>query len=220
MSILTRRTGVWLVASCSLMAGCVSNDPVAYSGLASSSQLRPNVQDKTGRVPYQYQEPVDWRSYHAVMVSPVAVYRGPDNQFGSLSEQNRAVLANYMQSEFTKKLRTRYSIANSPAPGTLRVQLTLTGAKANTPILGTFSRIDLLGGPYNAVQAARGREGTLTGSVNYAVEIYDAATNRLLKAYVSKQYPGALNLGASITPMQASKVGVDKGADALIAQMN
>lgn len=53
----------------------------------------------------------------------------------------------------------------------------------------------------------------------YAVEIYDASNNRLLNAYVTKQYPSPWNLGASIGSLSAAKTGVEKGADALVAQL-
>ncbi|RWX24849.1 DUF3313 family protein, partial [Rhizobium leguminosarum] len=53
----------------------------------------------------------------------------------------------------------------------------------------------------------------------YAVEVYDAASNRLLSSYVTKQYPNAMNIGASFTAMDASMVGVRKGADALLAEL-
>ncbi|CUX06901.1 conserved hypothetical protein [Agrobacterium fabacearum S56] len=69
-----------------------------------------------------------------------------------------------MQSRFTQKLRTRFSVVSAPAPGTLRVRLTLTGAKTTTPVLGPFSHLDVGGGVYNAVQAVRDKEGTMTGS--------------------------------------------------------
>ena len=106
-----------------------------------------------------------------------------------------------------------------PRAQALRIKLTLTGAKENTPVLSTLSRFDLLGGPYNAVQAVRGKEGALTGSVSFAVEIYAASTNELLAAYVSKEYPNAWNLGAGIGAMSASKTGIDKGAAELVAYL-
>src|SRR5882762_7501931 len=97
------------------------------------------------------------------------------------------------------------------APTTLRLRLTLTGASTNTPVLGPLSRFDIAGGLYNSVQAVRGGEGTFTGSVIYAVEIYDAPTNRLLSAYVTKQYPGSLNIMASFGSLSAAETGIDKG---------
>jgi hypothetical protein len=99
------------------------------------------------------------------------------------------------------------------------VKLTLAGAKTNTPGLTTVAKFDLAGGAYNVVQAARGKEGAMSGSVNYAVEIYDAGSNRLLAAYVMKQHPSALNVGASWSRLDASMVGIKKGADALVEQM-
>lgn len=59
----------------------------------------------------------------------------------------------------------------------------------------------------------------MAGSVNYAVEIYDAPSNRLLSAYVTKQYPNAMNAGATFVRLKGSKVGIEKGADALLADL-
>ncbi|MGO8646570.1 hypothetical protein ACC810_38555, partial [Rhizobium ruizarguesonis] len=33
------------------VAACTTPDPTVYSGLASASQIQPNTEDKTGRVP-------------------------------------------------------------------------------------------------------------------------------------------------------------------------
>lgn len=207
-----------VVASCAL-GSCTTADPTAYTGLASAQHLKADPSDRSGRVPYRYNSGTNWKQYDKVIVDPVTVYRGPDNQFVKVSEQDKTALASYMQSQFTQKLRTRFSIVSSPALGTLRVHLTLTGAKTTRPVLGPFSHLDVGGGVFNAVQAARGKEGSMTGSVAYAVEIYDATNNTLLSAYVSKQYPNAMNVGASFGALKASQVAIDKGADALLAQL-
>ncbi|MEZ2128248.1 MULTISPECIES: DUF3313 family protein [unclassified Sinorhizobium] len=54
---------------------------------------------------------------------------------------------------------------------------------------------------------------------SYAVEVYDAMSNHLLLAYVFKQYPNAMNIGASFGSMAAARVGVRKGAEDLLAQI-
>jgi hypothetical protein len=208
-----------IAALCAALAGCASADPVAYSGIVSSSQLAPNPRDESGRVPYRYSTAVDWRTYDRIFIDPVVIYRAPDHQFEDMSEEDKADLASYMQARFAEKLRTRFTLASDPGPSTLRVRLTLTGASTNTPVLGTLSRFDIAGGLYNGVQAVRDREGTLTGSVIYAVEIYDAPTNRLLSAFVTKQYPGPYNILASMGSLAAAKTGIEKGADALVAQL-
>jgi hypothetical protein len=86
-------------------------------------------------------------------------------------------------------------------------------------VLSTFTRFDLAGSLYNGVQSVRGGEGLFTGSVIYAVEIYDAATDRLLTAFVTKQYPMAYNIGATLGSLAAAKAGIEKGADTLLEQL-
>ncbi|MBN6149447.1 DUF3313 domain-containing protein [Xanthomonas sp. AmX2] len=207
--------------ACVGLTGCASTRPVAYSGIASSPQLQPSSGDRSGRVPYDYSAGADWRDYTSVVVGPVAIYRGPDRQFDEkVSEQDKAELAQFMRAKFSEALRSRFIVANHPQPHGLRVALTLTGAKKTMPVAGTFTKFDAAGAPYNIVQAIRGKEGALIGSVSYAVEIYDASTNRLLSAYVSKQYPNAMNVKASVGGLSASKAGIQKGATDLLARLD
>ena len=207
------------VAFCAALSGCSSLEPVAYRGIASSSYLTPNSGDDANHIPYRYATQTDWASYNRIILEPVKIYGGPDNQFGDLSEEDKADLAQYMQTTFQEKLSKRFAVVDAPAPHTLRLKLTLTGAKTNTPFISTLAHIDMGGNLYNGVQAVRGGEGAMTGSVIYAVEIFDAPTNRLLTAYVAKQYPNAMNLMASVGSLAASKSGVDSGSDMLLAQL-
>ncbi|KJC40508.1 hypothetical protein UP09_23130 [Bradyrhizobium sp. LTSP885] len=215
-SIATRGLGLLLL--CSIAAGCASVAPVPYSDVASSSYMAPDTSDTTGRVPYRYATEVDWRSYNKAILDPVAIYHGRDHQFGDMSDSDKAELAAHMQTSFMTRLASRFAMVNRRGPNTLRVRLTLTGAVANTPVLGTLSRFDMAGAVYNGVQAARGGEGMMTGSVIYAVEIFDASTARLLSAYVTKQYPDAYDIKSSIGPLAASFAGIDKGAESLVTQ--
>jgi hypothetical protein len=219
MYTLSRVERLGVLALCAALTGCASVAPVPYSEVASSSYLAPNPSDTSGRIPYRYSTTVDWRSYNKIIIEPIVIYRGPDQQFGDMSEADKTSLASYMQTRFAEKLGSRFTLANQRAPNTLRVRLTLTGAANTTPVLGTMSRFDIGGLVYNGVQAARDGEGSMTGSVIYAVEIFDAATSRLLSAFVSKQYPSPTNIKATVGPLTAAEAGIDKGADALIAQL-
>ena len=207
------------VGLCVALTGCSTPEPTAYTDLASSRYLTPNAQDDSGHVPYRYAAATNWQSYDKLIIDPVVIYRGQDQQFGDISEMDRAELAGYMHTAFADKLRHRFMLVNEPAPRTLRLRLTLTGAATNTAILAPLTRFDLSGGLYNGVQSVRGGEGLMTGSVLYAVEIYDAETTRLLAAYVTKQYPNAYNVGATMGSLAAAKTGIDKGADALATEV-
>jgi hypothetical protein len=219
MSLLRQPFLAASLVVCACLAACAGTQPLPYSGIASSGQLHASTHDETGHIPYEYRSGADLRRYASVSVDPVVIYRGSDSQFEDVSEQDKLELARYMQATFSDKLAAAAKNGAAPRADALRIRLTLTGARENTPVLSTLSRFDLLGGPYNAVQAVRGKEGALTGSVSFAVEIYAASTNELLAAYVSKQYPNAWNLGASVGAMSASKTGIDKGADELVAYL-
>lgn len=207
------------LANCLVLAGCVSPRPVPYAGIVSSSKLRLNSEDRSGRTPYSYSTAVDWHSYRNIIIEPIAIYSGADNQFGKISDEGRKQLADYMQEQFTEKMGAVFNLVDKPERDTIRLQLTLTGATPTKAVLGTFSRFDLVGGPYNAVQSVRGREGTMTGSVIYAVEIFDASDGRLLRAFVTKQYPSPMNIKASFGPLRASMTGIRKGAEELAEQL-
>lgn len=205
--------------TCVALVSCSTANPTIYSDLASAQYLRPDTSDPSGRIVYRYAQKVDWTKYDKVILDPVTVYRGADNQFYKISEEDKAVLADYMQSRFRQVLQTRFSQAGSPAPGTLRIHVTLTGAKTTTPVLGPLSHLDVGGGVYNTVQSVRGKEGSMTGSVVYAVEIYDAMSNALLSAYVTKQYPNAMNVGATLGALKAAHISIDKGAESLLREL-
>lgn len=209
-----------LFALVAVPTGCASTDPIAYQGIASSKQLSFNTQNKDGRIPLIYSHgTADFRAYSAIIVEPVEIYRNRDHQFGSIAEKDKLELASYMQRSFESRLRRKYALTKFPGPGTLRLKLELTGAKANAVVISTVAKLMPVGLAVNGFQAARGKEGTLSGSINYSVEVYDSATNDLLLAYVSKQYPSALDLSASLGPLGASKVGIDKGAEALLSKL-
>ena len=211
---------LFTVTAALALAACASVQPVAYNGIASSSQLQRNRDDDSVKVPYRYTSPVTWSRYTQVTLDPVIVYQGSDNQFGDMKDADKTALADYMAKTFAAKLAKRFEVANQAGPHTLRVKLTLTGAEKTTLLAGQAMHFDLAGNLYNGVQAIRGGQGAFSGSVSYAVEVYDSESGHLLKAYVSKQYPNAMNLPAAFGSLNAAKTGLDKGADALIAQLD
>jgi hypothetical protein len=210
---------VFATASLTL-AGCASTQPTPYVGLASASQLKADPDDKSGHIPYRVPTQTNWHSYTKAIIAPVVVYQGADAQFEDISEEEKTSLAGYMNDQFKRSLNRRFEIVESPAPHAVLIKATLTGAKTTTRFLSTATRFDLVGAPYNIVQSIRGKEGSFTGSVSYAVEIFDATSLVLLDAYVTKQYPNALNIGASLGKMDASMTGVQKGAQQLAERLN
>ena len=220
MALIARKIpSLALLASVALLAGCAGSAPNKYAGLDSSSRLTPNPSEDSDRIPFKYASPVNWKKYDSINIAPVTIYQGSDGQFNDVVRSDRQQLADYMQKKFSEVLGKKFKVVSSPAPGTLNLKLTLTGADTTPQVIGTFTKFDLAGGPYNIVQSVRGGRGLMSGYVNYAVEIHDAATNELLLAYIAEQYPNAMNVGATFGALSAAETGIDKGADQLLEKL-
>lgn len=200
--------------------GCSSTSPVKYAGIEATSRMLPNTADDSARIPFRYAAPVDWSKYRSITIEPVEIYGGSDAQFNDLPQEDRRNLADYMQKKFAEVLAEKFTVntsaGNAPA---LRLKLTLAGADTTPQFVGTVTKFDLAGGPYNIVQSVHGGRGLMSGYVNYAVEVKDAANGELLLAYVAEQYPNAMNVGATFGSMSAAETGVDKGAEQLLERL-
>jgi hypothetical protein len=101
-----------------MLAGCGGSEPVRYSGVATTTDLAPNDRDDAEPVPYRTVAPVDFRAYEKAILDPIVIYRGPDRQFGDLSEKDKMALAKYMQEQFTRRLGKRFVLVDTPGPKT------------------------------------------------------------------------------------------------------
>ena len=203
-----------------VMAGCATTKPVQYQSLDSTAQLASNPQDSNGHVPFYYSAPdAQLTQYTQVMLDPVTIYNGEDQQFGSMSQADRQQLATSMQTQFSQALSKKYALVSAPSPNALRIHLTLTGASASTPVLGTVKQILPVGAVLGTLKSAADKPSRSLGSVTYAVEMYDSQSGRLLRAFVTKQYPAAENIPASLGALSAAETGIKKGAQALMTQL-
>lgn len=201
---------VLAVAILSAALAACSSAPVAYQGLASAGRLQAAKDDEA---PFQFRSPIaDFRSYSKIVVDPVAIYGGADNQFGSTTTEDRQSIADYMREQFTQILGSRYQIVAAPEPGALRLHLTLTGVETSSPVISTVTHVVPAGLVVNAGLQAAGLNGTFFGSVSYAAEIFDASNGSLLYAYVTKQTPDALDVTAGFGSLAAAREGVRIGA--------
>lgn len=221
MVCLTKQLSRTLILTAIIAAaGCSSTSPVKYAGIEATSRMLPNTADDSARIPFRYAAPVDWSKYRSITIEPVEIYGGSDAQFNDLPQEDRRNLADYMQKKFAEVLAEKFTVntsaENAPA---LLLKLTLAGADTTPQFVGTITKFDLAGGPYNIVQSLRGGRGLMSGYVNYAVEVKDAANGELLLAYVAEQYPNAMNVGATFGSMSAAETGVDKGAEQLLERL-
>jgi hypothetical protein len=209
-----------LFAAPALLAACTGTTPVAYSGIESAALLQKDPRGDN-HVKFVYAAPdTDLAHYTRMIVEPVAVYNGPDQQFGSLSVADRTLVASYMRDEFSAAAEKRFKPADTASADTLRLKVTLTGVETNVPVLSTVTKLAPAPTLLNLIQTSRGKEGTFAGSVSFEVQAYDSTTNRLLEAYVSKEYPFAENIATSVGALAATRAGVRNGAEALLPELN
>lgn len=213
---------LFVCASVASLAACAST-PVDYNGLASTSQLRKNPHHD-GHVPFSYEAPgIELSRYSAAILDPVTVYSAPDAQFDttfrSAGPEGRKTIAHYIEQQFAAKLATKYVLVQAAAPDAMRVHVTLTGVESNTPVISVVSMAPPYGTAISTLVTLMGQQGQFCGSVTYAVEVRDSKTNALLRAFVSKRYPWAVNPLVSFGSYAAAKAGVRAGADVLLAQI-
>jgi hypothetical protein len=151
--------------------------------------------------------------YRTVIIDPTTVYDGPDAQFEGIDPADRTRFAEM----FTDELRSE--VAKSfPAPAkaqgdTLRVHVTILGAQKTKGGIATATRVTPLGFATSAVKSALGKKGTFTGSVLYAVEVFDGPTNNLLIAAVRRRTPDPLDVPATLSTTDTIKSVAREFAD-------
>ncbi len=212
-----RMMGLPLLMALPFLVGCANSPtPARYVGLSSAPALTPNSRTDARRIPYAYEAPGrPLARYSAVHLRPVAIYEGPDHQFGSLSRAEKAQLAAEAQQQFHAALQRQGILAAAPGPAVVQLQITLTGAQTNVPVLATATKLTPAGFALNGLQAVTDGEGRFSGMVIYAVELRDGPSQTLLSAQVTKQYPHALNIAATLGPLDAAHEGLKAGAESL-----
>ncbi|MFS8038335.1 DUF3313 domain-containing protein [Xanthobacter sp. AM11] len=199
------------------VAGCANSpEPNKYQFLASSPQLTRNGGSEPRQTPYAFQaEGAPLSRFSGVHLLPVSIYDGADHQFGPLSAEDKARLAAFAQQQFREALARNGLLAEAPGPGVVELKVTLTGAQASVPVLATASKLTPVGFALTGVNAVTGAEGRFNGVVMYAVEFRDAPSRQIVWAYVTKQFPNAMNIAATLDPLDAARDGLKQGAEDL-----
>jgi hypothetical protein len=184
------------------------NAPVA---LPSGSRM---MQDSPGSESWTYAQPTSrFQKYRTVIVDPTIVYQGPDAQFDGIDLADRSKFASIITEELRSELAKTFPSPAAPQADTLRVRVTMLGAQKTTGGLATATRVTPLGFATSALKSALGKKGTLTGSVLYAVEVYDGRTNELLLAAVRRRTPDPLDVPATLSTTDTVKAVAREFAD-------
>lgn len=209
---MPRATDLILLAAClaSTQAAAQTQDH-APQALASAQQLEHDKKES-----WTYIKPdLHLARYVAVQVQPTVVYRGVDAQFDDIPQEDRVKFAQLMTDALREELAKSFRLVQAPAANAMRLRMTLVGAKKTTGGVGTVSSVMPIGLVSNVVKSATGKKGTFSGSVLFAIEIFDSRSGDLLAAVVRREAPDALDIKATISTTDTVKAVADNIAKKL-----
>jgi hypothetical protein len=173
---------------------------------ASLESSKVMTQDEPGAESWTYAQPTSaFAKYRAVIVDPAVVYQGPDAQFDGIDPSDRVKFADILTQALRTELAKSFPAPAAPHAGTMRIKLTILGARKTKGGIATATRVTPLGFATSAVKSALGKKGTFTGSVLLAVELYDAQTQELLLAAVRRRTPDPLDIPATLSTTDTVK---------------
>src|SRR5215217_5070356 len=201
-SLLCRSAWLGLALLSASPLGAQTRDHAPVS-LPSASRM---TQDRPGSESWTYAQPRPaFLKYRSVIVDPTTVYQGSDAQFDGIDPADRSRFAAMITQELRAEIAKTFPSPARPQADTLRLRVTMLGAQKTKGGLATASRVTPLGLATSALKSVRGKTGTFTGSVLYAVELYDARTNELLLAAVRRRTPDPLDVPATISTTETVK---------------
>jgi hypothetical protein len=172
------------------------------------------MQDSPGSESWTFAEPrVAFQKYRTVIVDPAVVYQGPDAQFEGIDLAARAEFAAIITDALRSEIAKTFPVPAKAQADTLRLRVTLLGAQQTKGGIATATRVTPLGFATSAVKSALGKRGTLTGSVLYAVELFDGRTNQLMLAAVRRRTPDPLDIPATLSTRDTVKAIAREFAD-------
>lgn len=201
-----------------LLAACLASAPAAAQtqdhapqALASAQELEHDKKES-----WTYIKPdLHLARYTALQIQPTVVYRGTDAQFEDIPQPDRIRFAQLMTDALREELARSFRLVQAPAANTLRLRMTLVGARKTTGGVGTVSSVMPLGLVTNVVKSATGKKGTFSGSVLFAIEIFDSRSGELLAAVVRREAPDALDIKATVSTTDTVKAVADNIAKKL-----
>jgi len=171
--------------------------------LSSSGKM---MQDKPGTESWTYaQSQSAFLKYRTVIVDPTVVYSGPDAQFDDIDASDRTKYAAMITDELRSEIAKSFPAPAKPQADTLRIRVTILGAKKTMGGIATATRVTPVGFATSALKSALGKKGTFTGSVLYAVEAFDGQSNELMLAAVRRRTPDPLDVPATLSTSDTVK---------------
>jgi len=183
-----RRTHTIVVLVALIAAACAAArgpDPRAMSGfLDDYSRLRPGG---AGELPFVYRNPdAHWNEYSKVLLEPVTLWRSGHHSLDPIAETDLLRLVSDFEAAIRRRLGDGFQLVDQASPGTLRLRLAITEARASDPALDVLTAV----GDARADRsdgALSPELGRFVAAAAIEGEIRDAQTNALLAQGIDRR---------------------------------
>lgn len=145
-----------------------------------------------GDLPFVYRNPkAHWKAYDKVLFEPVALWRGGRDALAPIAEADLLRLVARFETVVRARLGSGFRLVTEPEPGTLRLRLAITDARAADPVVDVLTASpdedDASGGagPLSPELAAFVDAAAIEG------EIRDAVSDELLAQGIDRRANGA-----------------------------
>lgn len=211
-----------MAAACALLAlaGCTAQTQTVErpQGLADAPDLQASLEEPGA---WTYIAPgAQLGTYRRFILDPPRVFRGEGSGYGDLSDAEVQQIAQMFVEETRAALGTAYTVVTRPGPGVARLRFTLIAVSETVPYVATATRVIPIGAAVNLLKGGAGGPGTLTGSVTYGIEAFDARSGELVAAAVRELTPGAFDLGATLGTMETARAVAKAAATMLRARLD
>jgi len=203
-----------------LFAALLLGTPAAILAQAQAPSELPGAslmtEDSGKSDSWTYRNPdVALSKYQKFLIEPTAVTSDPTATWSSTSPADRQKYAAYMTTALRNEIAQGYQVVDKPGPGVAILRLTLLGVQQTVPLIATASRFTPIGFALNGVQSLRGKKGSLTGSVQAALEVNDSQSGELLFAAVRRRSPVALDIESTLSTDKTVEAVADEFAKSI-----
>jgi hypothetical protein len=187
-------------------------------GMEAAARLQASTEEPGA---WTYQAPgVDLRKYRRFILDAPRVYRGEGSSYGSLSDADVQKVAEMFVEEARAALGTTFPVVRDPSPDVARLRYTIMGITETVPYVSTATRVIPIGAAINLLSQGTGHGGTLTGSVTYGIEAFDARSGQLLASAVRRLTPGAFDISSTLGTMDTARAVARDSAAKLRATLD
>ena len=144
----------------------------------------------------------NWKGYTKFYVKNVELWKSdePDSPFGRMSDANRQLLVNYLNTSLVDGLEKDFQLVDRPGPDTIVVSCAITEARKSKPVLNLISSVVPMGIALSYTKQLFTGSGIGVGLVMVEGKFTDGQTGEvLLEAVDARAGTKALRTKASST---------------------